>query len=165
MLDTIEISRYMKKIQKQHPSFIWLGALPCDIHPMFVIDESFDYAIVFNTDPYKKAGEHWTAVFVDNHPTKDHSYAVEFFDPLGEPPIKQIDDYIRKEFKGYKYKINTVEQQGMYLKNKGKMEVNELCGAYSCLFLERRIKGMSFIEATEYIPSEKTIISEFEKIK
>jgi hypothetical protein len=165
MLDTVQLNDYMKKLQKKYPTFIYVGALPCDINPKVKIDTEFDYAYIYNTDPYIKPGQHWTALYIDNHPTNEHSMSVEFFDPIGRKPIKQIDDYIRREFKGYKYKINKVEQQGMYIKNKGRMEVNDLCGAYSCLFLERRIRGMSFAEATGYIPSDKAIIKEFEKIK
>lgn len=166
-LDNTEINRFMNEISDKYPNFIYCGALPSDINPKFTIDNNFDYGYIFNTDKATKPGQHWLAVFVDNHPPIDHSKSVEYFDPTGNKPIKPIEKYLKKQFgnRGYKFKVNSVQQQGLFIKDKKKLVFNNACGAYSVNFLENRLKGESFQEATNYKPSDKYIMNLFDEIK
>lgn len=165
MLDTDEINGFMNKFSKKHPQFVYIGAIPSDIHPNFKIDTDFDYGIIFNTDPIKKDGEHWVAVYIDNHPTHDHSKSVEYYDSMGQPPIKRIDRYIRKKFEGYKYKINDVIHQKYLIKKGRKRVINEMCGVYAIEFLKNRVEGKSFKEATNYKEPDDYIVEQFSIIK
>ncbi len=117
MLDNIQIDAYMKHLSKIYPEFLWVGCLPSDIHPKYKVYSDYNYGMIFNLDKAKQDGSHWVACYVDNHPTEDHSKSVEYYDPTGMPPIKSIDKYLRKQFgnKGYKYKVNRIEHQDLYL--------------------------------------------------
>jgi Ulp1 family protease len=165
MLDTGEIDKFMKRLSKKYPSFIYVGALPADIHPKFTIDTDYDYGYIFNTDPIKKDGEHWVAVFVDNHPSKEHSKSVEYYDSMGMNPVGRIDRYIRKQFKGYKYKINDVIHQNYLIKKGRRKVINEMCGVYAIEFLRNRLKGKSFKEATNYKEPDDYIMDQFDVIQ
>jgi len=131
-----------------------------NINPKFDINPNYNYAFIYNLDKYRKPGSHWVAIYVDNNPESNHSKSVEFYDSYGISPPKELDDYIRSQFQGYKYKINRVRHQGLRYKNK----LNTLCGNFACLFIARRVNGYSFAEATNYKPSNKRADKEFENI-
>jgi hypothetical protein len=167
MLDNIQIDRYMKKVEKKHPHFIYIGTLPSNIHPRFRINNNFDYGIVFNIDPSNKPGSHWVSVFIDNHPKDDHTKSVEYYDSCGCPPPKRIDRYLKKQFgdKGYKYKINDVIHQNYLIKRGRRKMINNMCGVYAINFIERRLHGESFVEATDFLETDNQIIKKFDVVK
>ena len=167
MLDNDEIDSYMKKLNKLHPNFIYVGSLPSDVHVMFTIDEKYDYGFIFNTDIAKKGGMHWVSAFVDNHPKNGHTKSVEYYGSTGCMPIKRIDNYLRHLFggKGYIYKINTVVHQNYLIQKGRKTMINKYCGFYAIEFIQNRLDNYSFIEATNYVPSDQTEIIKFEKMK
>ena len=102
--------------------------------------------MVFNTDPHNKSGEHWISLYIDcigkniNHP------CIYFFDSVGNPPPKQIKDFIDdtrgKSNKDYTYIENDVSHQSG----------NTECGIYCLHFLTYMINGGNFMK---YIKNKK----------
>lgn len=98
---------------------------------------------------------HWTAVFINN---EDDYPSIEFFDPL----VSEIDDRlyntlrkIAKRMNGelyFKYKPNMIRRQKL---NKS------TCGYHAMKFIENRINGVPFSEASgydEFIEKQKVIL-------
>ena len=57
------------------------GTFSCDAIPKIKYKQPI--AIIINTDPSYKPGEHWVALFINNN-------IAEYFDSFGGKPIKEI---------------------------------------------------------------------------
>lgn len=112
-----------------------------------------EFSFVINTNPSKSNGSgkdgypvgHWTCVFIDN---RDDYPSCEFFDPLvqGKIPIAVVN-IMRKiavkmnPEKMFKYKQNMIRRQNFMTSH---------CGQFCIQFLENRMNGESFSEASGY---------------
>lgn len=98
---------------------------------------------VINTDPARKLGEHWQAVFFDARPGGDHE--VDFFDSYGDP----IDSRLRSDLADLAQRLNA----GTYLKFKQnhiqyQNDRSSNCGWFAVKFLMDRFRGRPFSEAS-----------------
>jgi hypothetical protein len=112
-----------------------------------------EFAFVINTNPSDSNGSgedgyrpgHWTCVYIDN---RDDYPSCEFFDPLAEGlPPKPVINIMRKITKKmnpekmFKYKQNLIRRQSYKTSN---------CGQHCIKFIEDRMNGESFCEASGY---------------
>lgn len=112
-----------------------------------------EFAFVINTNPSDSNGSgddgyrpgHWTCVYIDN---RDDYPSCEFFDPLAEGlPPKPVIDIMRRIAKKmnpekmFKYKQNLIRRQSFKTSN---------CGQHCIKFIEDRMNGDSFCEASGY---------------
>lgn len=141
-LTSTDITSVMKRYERQHPNFEFIGPAPIDFDSKdtnkngcvwkelceFSVKDCLNrkktqIGIIFNTDPHYKSGSHWIAMFVNLK--KKFIY---FFDSNGDPCPKQIDS-LRKRIqtqakemrKSLKYHSNvgfrhqqTTTECGMY---------------------------------------------------
>jgi len=112
-----------------------------------------EFAFVINTNPSESDGSgndgyrsgHWTCVYFDN---RDDYPSAEFYDPLaeGKPPVavvkimRRIAKKINPE-KMFKYKQNMIRRQSYS---------SSYCGQHCIKFIEDRMNGESFCDASGY---------------
>jgi len=137
------------KAMNKHKNFI--GTISCDEINTLPLQDKVGF--VMNLDKAKGQQKlfHWVAVWID----ADKDKSVEYYDSLGNPPTEQFKRDIKKYVEDLgtddmlKFKINTV---------KGQRDDTDTCGAMAMNFLEKRMNGVSFKDATGYglkNPTEK----------
>ena len=106
-LSSTDITSVMKRYEREHPDFEFLGPAPIDFDsaddsgPGCVWDEICKFNIddclkrgkyrigfIFNTDPHYKNGSHWIAMFVNMTPGEENY--IYYFDSNGDKCPKQI---------------------------------------------------------------------------
>ena len=111
------------------------------------------FGCVINTDTVSnckkgKCGSHWVSIFIDLRRNEDAPITVEFFDSVGDPPQKNISDWLDdiqifledyRKSEGHNntsviVEINNVQHQ----------EGNNECGVYGCYFIRARVEGIPF---------------------
>ena len=111
-----------------------------------------EFMAVINTNPSTSDGSgndgyrvgHWRCIYVDN---RDDFPSVEFFDPLGDEPEKDVIKVLHRIAQKinpenlFKYKVNRVKMQDNDTAN---------CGHFVMKFLEDRHRGVPFSEATMF---------------
>jgi len=163
-LTNVDIDNVLKQYNNKYNDYYYHGALPVD----FDVEESngdclvdnlckFDInklekdgkkkiAMVFNTDPHNKSGEHWISLYIDCVGKNIGQPCIYFFDSVGDPPPKEIKDFIddtrKSSNKNYTYIENDVEHQSG----------NTECGVYCLHFLDYMINGGNFMK---YIKNKK----------
>lgn len=163
-LTSTDITSVMKRYEKKHPQFEFIGPAPIDFDSpepnksKCVWEELCDFSvadclkrkktqigIIFNTDPHYKSGSHWIAMFVDLK--KQFIY---FFDSTGDPPPKQItvlreriQSQASKVGKSLEYKSNVGTQH---------QQKNTECGVYCLYFISSLLTGK---HGTETFNSKK----------
>jgi hypothetical protein len=113
-------------------------------------DKSF--AAIINTNPSESDGTgqdgfqvgHWTSVFIDN---RDDYPSIEFFDALVSSPKKELVVELKKIAK----KMNS-ERMFLYKENRLQRQAKEAstCGWHAAQFIDDRLNGIPFSEATGY---------------
>lgn len=131
MLNSIIPSNYFKPLtsdQLNHslatdPYFI--GVYPRDLLPK-TIDHRPPFTLIVNTDTSNLGGEHWVAVFVDDH------YHGEYFDSLAQPIPQHIELWLSRFSTQWKYVLRPFIDppiQNVY---------TQTCGAFTFYFVHRR---------------------------
>jgi hypothetical protein len=136
-LNTNNINEVFLQYEKLFNNFYFAGALPSDFYKYKKFDKNildkYTYiGFVFNHDSSKKPGSHWVSFFIDNN-----KKTIEYFDSVGSPPTKLINNFIkiiRKQLPNYIYLENAITHQ---LKNSE-------CGMYSIYYILQRLMGKSF---------------------
>lgn len=110
------------------------------------------FAAVINTNPSESDGTgqdgfqvgHWTSVFIDN---RDDFPSIEFFDALVSSPKKELVVELKKIAK----KMNS-ERMFLYKENRLQRQAKEAstCGWHAAQFIDDRLNGIPFSEATGY---------------
>ena len=95
---------------------MFLGVFPRDKLSLFG-----DGALVINTDPSTKPGEHWIAVFIKNG-------SAEYFDSYGSDPPK----WLKKYWKNVMWTSNPVPLQS---------PLSAVCGQYCVYYLLHKARG------------------------
>ena len=137
-LNTNSINSVMQQYERVYKDFLFLGAVPSNVHRTDIPKKFKQIGIVFNKDPHTKKGKHWVALFID---VKNKS--IEYFDSLGQPPptdINKFIDIVKSKFPELDYLVNNVVHQ------KGGIE----CGIYVLTFLTGRLEGKSFKSIVQY---------------
>ncbi len=101
------------------------------------------FALIMNTDPIDRPGQHWVAIFVD-----ENNDAV-YFDSYGFPPLHiDVNKFFDKQ-KVNKFVYNTKQIQGV---------TSTTCGAYCVTFLKLRCQNISFPEIIQLNFNDETIL-------
>ena len=110
------------------------------------IPKQIPQAFVINTAPiHAKDGDpkftfHWQAVYISPD-------SVEFYDSYGDEPTKEVIDQLIQVIHSWKlpillkFKVNRVAGQN----NK-----SETCGYFACRFIDERLNGVPFDQATRF---------------
>ena len=116
--------------------------------PLVELDHKKASIFIVNTDPNYKLGSHWIAIFIQKNEL------CSFFDPLGKPPSsygKHIIHFLQLN-SSVGYSINKTVFQN---------ETSTACGFYSCLYLFKRMEGVSDSDTKLFIfkMSEEQVVS------
>lgn len=101
-----------------------------------------DFAFIMNLDPSTKQGSHWVAVYISRPDA-----SIEYYDSLVHAPSKRFLKDIKpliermKDTVYYKLKVNLVKDQSDSSSN---------CGYFAIAFLDKRLHGSKFKEASFY---------------
>lgn len=123
-------------------------------HPEFqgcyMSDEKFPfkpgrYCFIVNTDKKGGPGIHWVAVNVNYRDGKFP--ALEYYDPFGQPCPDDIFEGLSKLPGEYRFKENLVKNQSVTSQN---------CGRHCLKFLQDRLSGASFKEATGFVQQDNS---------
>lgn len=118
-MDTLSIWKALSKEK------CFLGVYPCDLLPDITRTPA---AVIINTDPSNKPGEHWVAVYFNEN------NEAEYFDSFGLPPLKkEILSFLNKFSVRWYY--NPHNLQPFY---------SSTCGLYCIMFLRLRCRGYNF---------------------
>jgi hypothetical protein len=137
-----QIDNIMKKFNT------YLGTIASDEIPTKIVPKvkpNSQGSFIMNTDPSYKSGLHWVAVYFDARPNGTKS--IEYYDSYGDPPTKETLQglkLISEKLKSpvyLKLKINRVTNQRATSSN---------CGFFCIMFINDRMRGKSFKEATGY---------------
>lgn len=150
-LYTEQINNIMSRHKKQG----YIGCIAsdkvADLAPL--VKNHSKVAFVMNLDKQHQEGSHWVAIYISV--AKDKS--IEYYDSFAEEPSKDFQKQIKKLIDVWrlpyylKFKVNHVIHQ----------DVNsDLCGYHAIRFLKKRMKGISFAQATGFEIQNK--VSEFE---
>ena len=133
-MNSLEISSILKR--DRFTKHFFRGVFACDQLPkQFVPHPS---AIVINTDPADKPGEHWLAIYI----TRDG--VGEYFDSYGlRPKLPQIEHFLQKNAKYTIY--NTRRLQG---------PLSTVCGQYVIFFLLHRCRELSMNKINKLFSSD-----------
>lgn len=145
-LNTSDIDSVLKQYEEVYPHFKFLGVHPIDfmdrtqntcISPnmcnLKLSKDKTHYGLVINLDRHNQSGSHWVSVFIDN--TKNTIY---YYDSVGNPPSKNIQDFVKYMNKTHKKKYKFV------INKKQHQYSNTECGVYSILFIECMLKNNNF---------------------
>ena len=114
------------------------GVFACDQLPKQYMPRPS--ALVINTDPADKPGQHWVAIYI----TQDG--VGEYFDSYGKGPnIPQIEHFLRKNAKSFIY--NRRHLQGTF---------STVCGQYTIFFLLHRCRELSMDKIMKLFSSDTT---------
>ena len=119
-MNTVDINRCFIRNKK------YLGTFCCDNIP---VSDLREFGLIFNTDPCKKEGRHWVALYVkDKH--------AEYFDSFGSPPVnEELYDYVTKSDYSLAFNTRVIQHP-----------LSTRCGEYAIYFLKLRFKNQSISE-------------------
>ncbi len=135
----------IQRILRCHPrtSGIFLGVFASDQLPSYSINPPC--ALVCNTDPSDKPGEHWIAIYINS------SGCGEYFDSYGqEPSIVTIRSFLNRNTMSYRTNIKTIQ---------GAMSSS--CGQYCVYYLLYRCCGKSLEQIVRSMPSNPFVSDSF----
>src|SRR5580765_963748 len=138
MLWTVQIESALGSDPFVSPYF--RGVFACDKLPRSI---SYPSAVVANTDPADKPGQHWVA-FLFNERGEG-----EYFDSYGLPPINSpLFKFLTRN--SVRIKCNPIQLQGF---------TSDVCGQYCIAFLASRCRGETMRDVIEKykgkVPGEK----------
>lgn len=142
-LSNMEIDYVMHQYAIAFPFFKYIGCFPSDhykLHkfPCHLLDTEGCYAVIFNLDETNQPGSHWVAVFMERF--EDGSLLVEFFDPTGDKPIKNIRQFLELPCFDGAIKI---------INKKAHQKGNNECGVYSIFYVLSRLEGYTMEEINQ----------------
>ena len=116
-----------RQIQKQLRGYKnFIGVYPSDSIPPLGIGE----AVIVNTDPQDKPGEHWVAMYMSEE------VELEYFDSFGIAPLSpNIQEYISVT-PHLSFSYSTIQLQH---------EESETCGNHCIAYVKHRLSGQPLV--------------------
>lgn len=152
-LSTVDINDIMKQYEQKFPEFTFFGAVPIDFNNFISEFSNFNLkrfsqnkkklGVVFNLDPSNEPGIHWVALFLD---LNDNTLC--FFDSVGDKPVKEINNFIKKIISQGKEMNKTIK---LIINNNEHQLKDSECGVYCLYFIINRLKGKSCNEINSKI--------------
>lgn len=119
-MNTLQIQKQLRGYKKFN------GVYPADSIPHLAVGE----AVIVNTDPHDKPGEHWIAMYMSEEGE------LEYFDSFGLPPLStNIQEYISKS-PHISFSYSTIQLQH---------EDSETCGNHCIAYVKHRLSGHPLI--------------------
>lgn len=117
-MNTLSVKKHMRRLGVRN-----YGVYPADRLPSILYPST---AIIANTDPHFKGGEHWVAFYMDHH-----TGMIEYFDSFGNPPhLPTYQQFLRRNSL-HPYIYNKYRLQGYN---------TSVCGHYCLVYLFCRIR-------------------------
>ena len=163
-LSNVDIDNVLKQYYDKYDDYYYHGALPVDFdvetnNGSCLVDNLCEFdvdklhksgknkiALVFNTDPHNKSGEHWISMYIDCIGKNIEHPCIYFFDSAGNPPPKQIKEFIDDTRDNSKINFSYIENNIQHQKG------NTECGIYCLHFLTYMIEDGDFMD---YIQNKK----------
>ena len=123
---------------------VWQGVFPRNKVPRRVPRPS---TYIFNTDPDRRAGEHWVAVHVDRHGLG------EYFDSYGLPPY-HMEFYTFLERNTKKWRYSGKQIQGLNAST---------CGDFCVYFLVLKMQGFKMKDILSHFGNDTRVNSSLVK--
>ena len=161
-LTNLDIDNVLKQYNNKYDDYYYHGAIPVDfdieVNGSCLLDNLCDFDInelnnsgkkkvsmVFNTDPHNKSGEHWISLYIDSYGNnlieqKDKYPCIYFFDSTGNPPPKEIKDFIKDTQDKSDIVLTYIENDVQHQTG------NTECGIYCLHFLDYMINEGNFIK-------------------
>ena len=119
-LELIQVANSHPKLKKYFKGVYAVDQIPKLVH-------SYPSAYIINTQPIRKPGDHWVAIWFDG------LYKATFFDSYGLPPQnKRIVRFLKRNTKWWNYSRKVLQYP-----------LSFLCGQYCLLFLVKKSQGIS----------------------
>lgn len=125
-------SSEIRKQLRGYKNFV--GVFPCDSLPQLQANQ----AMIVNTDPHNKPGEHWVAFYMD---IPEH---LEYFDSFGLPPIVH---HLRK------YINSSVHNNFVYSSVQLQHNSSDTCGNHCIAFVKHRLNKQPFVTLLAHFTS------------
>ena len=138
-MNTLEIETLLKTHPRTRPVF--KGVYARNRLPRLLNVPS---ALVGNTDPDNRAGQHWVAIYIDANARG------EYYDPTGRPPdLASYVNFMNKHCRSWTYNTVRVQEEG-----------SDVCGHHCIFYLIHRCAGHTMREVTKILedPAEATDI-------
>lgn len=142
----------IEKMMKRHKCF--KGVIAANEIKNLVVSPKMCF--VMNLDERGKPGSHWVSVYID----VKGSQSVEYYDSFGREPsdtfkkdIKYLVDRLKTKYM-LKFKVNKITHQDV---------TSDTCGFHAITFLNDRLNGKSFAEASGFKEPEGDISKEKEQ--
>lgn len=137
----------------------YLGCIAADEIHLLRPKKSTRICWVMNTDPRGQPGSHWVACLIDARPHGSHS--VEYYDSLAEPirqgwveDLKKIIKRVHGDESYLRFKENGVADQS---------DTSNNCGEFACRFLQARLDGETFGQASGWNSAGERKIEQWKK--
>jgi hypothetical protein len=138
-MNTLEIDTLLKKHPHSRPVF--KGVYARNRLPRLLNVPS---ALVGNTDPDHRMGQHWVAIYIDTNSRG------EYYDSTGTPPfLRAYVNFMNKHCTSWTYNTVQVQEEG-----------STVCGHHCIFYLVHRCAGHSMTDVTTLLenPVEATTI-------
>ena len=157
-LSNLDIDNVLNQYYDKYDDYYYHGALPVDFDVEntdgsclvgslceFDVDRLHKdgknkIALVFNTHPHNKSGEHWISMYIDCIGKNIDYPCIYFFDSVGSPPPKEIKEFIDDTRNNSNINFSYIEN------DKKHQHGNTECGVYSLHFLTYMINDGDFME-------------------
>lgn len=155
-LTTDDIEMVIKQFITVTPTSAFLGAVPIDFATYSGTKNNFSnatiqklidsgvnkFAIVLNTDPSTKSGQHWIGLFIRlNSTTSGEAY---FYDSFGTKQINHVPKQIRTWVEKFPAKLTLQFNKQQHQRK------NTECGVYSIHFIVSMLQGENFDDIKNY---------------
>ena len=126
-MNTLEIDTLLKKHPHSRPVFN--GVYARNRSPRLLNVPS---ALVGNTDPDHRMGQHWVAIYIDANSRG------QYYDPTGTPPfLMDYVNFMNKHCTSWSYNTVRVQEEG-----------STVCGHHCIFYLVHRCAGHSMTDVT-----------------
>lgn len=157
-LKTNDIDYVMKKYQKIYNDFYYLGTMSSDFDVQSVIQKIIKsskkrIAMIMNTDPSYKPGQHWIAIFFEKNKKE---LKIDYYDSFGINMVKQLKPFIQELQKHFEIDLTINQKRQQYSKTE--------CGVYSIYFILSKLENKTMKQIVKHNISENQILKIRKKI-
>lgn len=137
-MDTLQLSHAL--LNNPHTRKTFLDVFPSDQLPVKRVTQR-PASLVVNTHPHHLPGEHWLAIYLPDHNTR------EFFDSYGNPPFSSLFPKTIMEF------LNKNSNEVLFHSKRLQGPTSTTCGHHCLFFLHHRCRGAPFDDVVKmYTP-------------
>ncbi len=132
-MDTRDITTLMRHVPGADA--IFAGVFACDHLPLEI---HYPCALIANTDPAHKPGEHWVGLFFTAEGKG------EYFDSFGLPPPHIFETYLKQHSRTWSWNTSTLQDVW-----------TEACGPFCIFFIIYCSYGKSMTDIVQHLQARK----------